>query len=275
MELRSGVIAAAGSAARMWPASKVFPKELFPLGRLPVIAHVISEMLDAGIDDITIVVRNDNLRPIEALLDPRIPPPDGVQDDEIVRQFEQMIRKAAFRFVKQDGPYGNGTPLLNGVRAAQRTPCLYAFADDIVLGENASAGLVNTFQQKGHVVLAVQEVPQEDTGKFGILECMRRDGVDYVTRFVEKPGAGETTSRLASLGRYVITEDVVRILEATPLGRGGELWLSDAFLRMLQEGLPISAFQLTAGTWYTVGNPDGFAHAVLATARHDSGGLRG
>ena len=129
----------------MWPASKVFPKELFPLGRLPILAHVIGEMLDAGILDITIVVRNDNSRAIEALLDARIAPPSSVQQDPVVRRFEHMIRAARFTLVEQNGPYGNGTPFLNGAMTDETLrPCVFAFADDVVLGENVSRGLIES-----------------------------------------------------------------------------------------------------------------------------------
>jgi UTP--glucose-1-phosphate uridylyltransferase len=253
----------------MWPASKVFPKELFPIGRFPVIAHVIWEMLEAGIDDITIIVRNDNVGAIEALLDPRTPPPDSVLNDDVVRQFEHMIRKVKFTFVQQNGPYGNGTPLLNGVRSAGEELCLFAFADDIILGENVSAGLIRTFQRTGHAVLAAQPVAEDEVRKFGVLECVQRDGIDYVARFLEKPKPRETASRLASLGRYLITKDVVRALEATPVGRDGELWLSDAFVSMLESGFSIVAFPLTDGKWYTVGTPEGLASAVQAAANVD------
>ena len=262
----------------MWPASKVFPKELFPLGRLPALGHVISELVDAGIEEIVIVVRKDGRETIEAFLDHRIAAPDSVQGDGIVRRFEQMIRTATFTIVEQDGPYGNGTPLLNGVRLVGPHPCIYAFADDVVFGENASIGLIDTFQRTGRPVVAAQPVPEKDTPKFGILECTQTDAVQYVTRFVEKPRIGETTSTLASLGRYLITHDVVEILQDTPPGRGNELWLADAYVRMIERHLPLAAFQLTTGKWFTVGNPDGFRDAVLAAMEAEADrtmGVRG
>jgi UTP--glucose-1-phosphate uridylyltransferase len=264
LAVKKGILAAAGSATRMWPSSKVFPKELFPLGRFPAIAYVIWEMIEAGISDITIVVRKNNINVIESLLDANAPPPASVKNEPIVRRFEEMIRACTFSFVEQSGPYGNGTPLLDGLRGIIDEPCIYAFADDVVFGENASAGLVRMFLRTNHVVLASQVVGAEDTRKFGILECAPNEPVQYVKRFVEKPSHYDTASRLASFGRYLITPDVIHTLRTLQPGQNGEIWLSDAFIQLLRKSIPVVTFQLTSGRWYTVGDMDGFAEAVRA-----------
>jgi UTP--glucose-1-phosphate uridylyltransferase len=266
----TGVIAAAGAASRMWPASKVLPKELFPLGRLPVLAYVIFEMVEAGIEHIVVVVRNDGSGSIETFLNPQVEPPQGVGQDALVTQFEQVLRMCRFTVVAQRGPYGNGTPLLNAVELLAGQPCIYAFADDIVFGENVSLKLVDAYQRKGHAVLAAQTVSEEELSKFGVVECAQGQDISYVTRFIEKPQPGTTASRLASLGRYLITADVVDALRSTGVGRGGELWLSDAFVQMLRVGLPLAVAPLTSGQWYTVGTAEGFRRAVAASAEADS-----
>ena len=196
--VHTGIIAAAGSAARMWPASKVFPKELFPLGRIPVLVHVIQEMVAAGIRKIVIVVRPDGSNTIQMMLDRKIPPPDNARGDAVVREFDELLAAASFSFVPQSGRYGNGTPLLDGLPSTDGGPLVYAFADDVVMGENASAGLIRTFERTRHPVLAAQQVPDLDVSKFGILEYTSRDGAKCETRFVEKPTPGQTTSRFAS-----------------------------------------------------------------------------
>ena len=265
--VRTAVIAAAGSASRMWPASKVVPKEMFPIGRLPVIAHLVWEMVEAGIAHIVIVIRKDSVRALEAVFDAAIAPPANVAADPLVRRFERIIRKPRLTFVEQSGPYGNGTPLLNGFDASEGGPCIYAFADDVVLGENVTAGLLRTHEKTDNVVLAAQRVPKKERGRFGILETRSRGGERLVTRFVEKPRPGETTSALASLGRYLVTQDVVEVLRSTPVGRDRELWLADAFCALLERRTPLSVFTLGKGRWYTVGTPDGYRNAVLAGMR--------
>ena len=264
------MIAAAGSASRMWPASKTIPKELFPLGKVPAIAHVAWEMIDAGIDDIRIVIRKGEPPAIAELLDPhRASPPGSMKEDPVVQRFEQMLAAARFSFIEQEGPYGNGTPLLNGTNGVNE-PVVFAFADDVVFGENAVAGMVQLYERTGHPILAVQEVAPEEVRKFGILDTSTRNGIDIVSRFVEKPAPGETSSRLASLGRYLITPELVNVLRETPTGRGGELWLADAFITLLKRGLELNAFRLTSGEWHTVGTPEGYARAVQAAMQFES-----
>jgi UTP--glucose-1-phosphate uridylyltransferase len=265
--VRTAIIAAAGSASRMWPASKVCPKEMFPLGRLPVIAHLVWEMVAAGISHIVVVTRRDSFRAIESVLDPAVPPPASVARDPVVRRFQRVIRTPRLTFVPQKGPYGNGTPLVDGFSATSGGPCVYAFADDVVFGENATAGLVREHRRTGHVVLAAQRVPRKDAGRFGILETRRRGGEARITRFIEKPAPGETSSTLASLGRYLVTPALVEILRKTPPGKDRELWLADAFRSLLDRGDPLSVYTLSAGRWYTVGNPEGYRDAVVAGTR--------
>jgi UTP--glucose-1-phosphate uridylyltransferase len=254
----------------MWPASKIIPKELFPLGKVPAIAHVVWEMIDAGIDDIRIVIRKGEPPAIAELLDPkRGAPPDSVRSDPVVQRFEQMIAAASFTFIEQEGPYGNGTPLLNGTEGLDE-PCIFAFADDVVFGENPVAGMTMLFERTGNPVLAVQEVAPEEVRKFGILDTVTANGIDVVQRFVEKPGPGQTTSRLASLGRYLVTPELMQVLRATPTGKGGELWLADAFIKLLTAGRPLNAFRLTSGQWHTVGTPEGYVRAAVAAMEFES-----
>jgi UTP--glucose-1-phosphate uridylyltransferase len=237
---------------------------------VPAIAHVVWEMIDAGIDDIRIIIRKGEPPAIAELLDPRRGgPPDSVKNDPVVRRFERMIAAASFTFIEQDGPYGNGTPLLNGTEDLAE-PCVFAFADDVVFGENPVAGMVSLFERTGNPVLAVQEVAPEEVKKFGILDTAAEQGVDVVRRFVEKPGPGETTSRLASLGRYLITPELVDVLRSTPTGKGGELWLADAFIHLLDAGRTLNAFRLTSGEWHTVGTPEGYVRAAVAAMEFES-----
>ena len=262
--ISSAVIAAAGSASRMWPASKVFPKELFPLGRFPSIAYVVAELVEAGIHDIVIIVRDDNAAAVQTLLDPRIAPPESIRDVPAVRRFHEMLEACRFTFIPQSGPYGNGTPLLNGFEAARADACIFAFADDLILGENVSRGLLSTYARTKAPVLSAQTVPESQMSKFGIIDTVQRDGATYVAKFVEKPKPADTASRLASVGRYLVTRDLVDVLSSTKLGRGGELWLSDAFVQLMARGRDIAVYPITTGQWFTVGTPEGYRDSLLA-----------
>jgi len=248
----------------MWPASKVVPKELFPLGRMPAIVHLVSELVHAGIDKIILVVAEKNIPLMTAMFDPAIRPPAKVASDQEVRQFEDLLGKAEFTVECQSEGYGNAMPLIVSKHKVGDEPCVYAFGDDVVFGENMSARLIETYDSLGCPVLAAQEVESARRSSYGIVETVLDDGFQYVTRLVEKPTAGQTDSRLASFGRYLITPELMKLVCSTPPGKGGEIWFVDAVIRMVAEGRPVAVVPLTTGTWYTVGDPASFAAATLA-----------
>lgn len=262
--INRAVIAAAGQATRMWPSSKVFPKELFPLGRIPVIVHLVWELAAAGIENVTIVAAPHNSGLIADLFDPTKTPPEKLLADPIIKRFQESLGRCSISIIEQTGNYGNGTPLRLAIERFGKQPCIYAFGDDIVIGENATRGLISVYEHTGHPVLGVQEVPAERTSSFGILECERCNGFDFVTRILEKPAPGETASTLASFGRYLVTPPVLELLCQTMPGRDGEIWFIDSINAHLRNRGRACAFRPTKGSWYTVGDPKGYAEAVKA-----------
>jgi UTP--glucose-1-phosphate uridylyltransferase len=262
--ITTAVIAAAGQATRMWPASKVIPKELFPLGRITVLAHLVWELVDCGIERIVIVAAAHNRKFVAQLFDPSAPAPPKVAGDPVVRRFEDSLKRATFCVTEQTGTYGNGTPLRDAIAHVGVQPCIYAFGDDIVIGENASRSLLEIYERTGNPVMAAQQVTPERAPSFGILECERRDGIDFVKRLIEKPKPGETTSTLASFGRYVVTPAILERLGETRPGRDGEIWFVDAVNAYMKARGEVCARTLQAGKWYTVGDPQSYADAVVA-----------
>ena len=249
----------------MWPASKSVPKEVFPLGRVPAIVHLVWELQDAGIRRIVIVASQEGLQPLMRLLDPSVRPPEKIADDPLVQRFQQTLATVEFVLLSQTGNYGNGTPLLLASDEVNGSPCIYAFGDDIVFDENVSKGLLDTYSRTGCPVLASQNVDPERTSQFGIIESVEKDHIQYVTRLIEKPSAGVTTSTLAAFGRYLVTPDLIDLLRRhTPPGRDNEVWFVDSVIRRILEGSPVCAFTLTKGKWYTVGDPTSYAQAVAA-----------
>src|ERR1051326_489740 len=266
-KIKTAVIAAAGQATRMWPASKVCPKELFPLGKIPVIVHLVWELMDAGIEHIVIVAAPHNSEFMSKLFDAKNPAPAKLADDPLGERFEETLKRCRISIIEQRGNYGNGTPLRLAMERFGKQPCIYAFGDDIVIGENATAGLKAIYERTGYPVMGAQEVTPERKSLFGILECEKRDGVDLITRVLEKPKLHETPSNLASFGRYVVTPAVIDLLGQTRPGKDGEIWLVDAVIAHLQKGGRGCASRLERGVWYTVGDPKGYAEAVQAATR--------
>jgi len=269
-KVTTAVIAAAGHATRMWPASKAVPKELFPLGRIPVMAHLLLEFLDAGIRRVILVVGKQTLPTIEILLDTSVSPPAKIADDPLVQRYQAMLTGMEFTVLEQTGNYGNGTPLIMAADVVGPEPCVYAFGDDVVLGENASQGLIDVFERTGCPVLAAQEVESSRRSQFGILETCEQGGLRYVSRLLEKPMPSETTSNLAAFGRYLVTPELMETLRAITPGRDNEVWFTDSVIRRLHNGGPVCAFLLTAGKWYTVGDPSSYASAVRAATDEES-----
>src|SRR5271167_2314509 len=217
--VNTAVIAAAGHATRMWPASKAIPKELFPLGRVPTIVHLLWELFDAGIRHVILVVSTAALPLMEKLLDPTILPPQKVADDPLVQRYQALLAETEFTIIEQSGNYGNGTPLLLAAKRVGNRPCIYAFGDDVVFGENVSRGLIVTYDKVHCPVLATQEIDPSKKSQFGILECQTERGVERVIRLLEKPGLDQTSSNLASLGRYLVTPELLAGLGTVAPGR--------------------------------------------------------
>ena len=248
----------------MWPASKAVPQELFPLGRVPAIVHLVWEFLDVGVQRIVIVVAKESADLMRNLFDPSIAAPAKVAQDPPVKRFAQSLAEAEFVFINQSGNYGNGTPLRLAADQVGTAPCIYAFGDDVVFGENVSQGLVRIFEQTQCPVLAAQPVEPSRKSQFGIIECGERDGIQYVTRLIEKPTQHETDSNLAAFGRYLVTPDLIANLRESRTGRDNEIWFVDSVIKRISDGGSVCAFPLTKGKWYTVGDPASYAQAVAA-----------
>jgi UTP--glucose-1-phosphate uridylyltransferase len=264
-KVTTAVIAAAGQGTRMWPASKVFPKELFPLGKIPVIVHLIWEFLDAGIEKIVIVAGEHNREYIAALLDPGNPPPAKLERDPIVQRFQRTLQQS-IELIEQpaDANYGNGTPLHLAARKFGMQPYVYAFGDDIIIGENATRSLLAIYECTGCPVMGAQEVAPARKSSFGILECKPENGIPYITRLLEKPRPEETPSNLATFGRYLVTTSVLEMLGRARPGKDGEIWFIDAVMAHMEAGGRACASTLQSGVWYTVGDPKSYADAVEA-----------
>jgi UTP--glucose-1-phosphate uridylyltransferase len=268
-QVNTAVVAAAGQATRMWPASKVVPKELFPLGKMPVIAHLVSEFVDAGIRRIILVVSKTSLDLMEALFDASMAPPSKLANDPVIRRFQRILAHAEIKIIPQSGNYGNATPLIQASDLVGDVPCIYAFGDDVIFGENATQGLIDIFDRTGCPVLGVQHVPMSKQGQFGIVECRSENGIQYVTRLLEKPRPNETTSNLAAYGRYLVTSELMQALRGISPGKDSEVWFVDAVIRRLQQGKPVCAVPLSTGRWYTVGDPVSYAEAVAAASAQE------
>lgn len=255
-KIKKLVIPVAGYGTRFLPATKAQPKEMLPIVDKPVLQYIVENAVAAGIEDI-ILVTNFNKRAVEDHFD-RLPELENwlskqgkVKDLEQVKNIAEL---ANFIYIRQKGPYGNGTPILNAKHVIGNEPFAVIFGDDLIMGEVPHfKQLMNVFEEYNAPVLTAYEVDDEGTKSYGILDAkLIKNNIYEVNYIVEKPGPAKAPSRLASISGYILTPDIFEELEQTPIGKNGELWLVDALTR-LKEKRPIYACKVQ-GTYYDMGS---------------------
>ena len=274
MRVKKAVIAVAGYGTRFLPATKAVPKELLPIVDKPIIQYLVEEAVASGIEEIILVTRAgssgieghfDSSRDLEVhLLE---------QKSQHYLDVVQAIPKLAdFAFVRQARhfPYGNGTPLLAARAFINRDePFVYMFGDDLVLSETPCVRqLINLYEKHDPAaVIAFQEIPPSEAYRYGIAKL--KDGTDprEMELIVEKPPVAEAPSNLAQIGRFVLSPEVIDILEGIDVGSGNELYLTDA-IAVLCHTKRVLVHPIE-GQWYTTGDPLRFLQANVAYALKD------
>jgi len=268
MKVETGVIAAAGSGTRMLPVTIGYPKELLPIINVPAIHLIIDEYIRSGIRKI-IVVTGSNAEPLHRQYDSSQFPPRGTY--EPLDQFVDKLAGTEIIFLPQEGPYGNGTPLLV---ASELIPegegFIYSFGDDIIKSASPfTRQMIDKHDRTGALQLGVQEVSWEDVSRYGIVQ-LKEGSDDYaVDDLIEKPSRDEARSNLAIFGRYLLSGEIIRILKETPLGKANELWLTDALREYLRQGGQIEAESVRDGQWLTIGDPINYLKTVIEYAMSD------
>ena len=261
-KVKRAVITAAGLGTRFLPATKNLPKEMLPIVDTPIIHYIAAECVEAGIEDIIVVIRPGN----EAVMNYFTP---SKQLETFLREagkekhletYYEVADRANFIFVhqKQNLPYGNGSPILTVKNLIEDDPFVVCFGDDLVLnpgGFGAVKQVVDEYvtHEDAFGVMAVTKVPHKDVVRYGIVET--EDGSDggKVKRIVEKPGVNDTVSDLAEFGRMVLSPQIFEYLRADNTGKDGELWLVDAIEQLLKKG-PVYVKNIQ-GEFLTTGDP--------------------
>ena len=239
MEVRKVVIPAAGLGTRFLPATKAVPKELFPLVDRPLIHEVVSEAVASGISDLILVTARgksavEDYFDIDSGLESFLEARGNTQLLERVRDASRMIQVAS---VRQKEPLGLGHAVLCARDFVGLEPFGVILPDDLIDASTPClAQLLSVFSRTGKSVVALQEVPEDQTHMYGIIEGTQTEpGVYRVDSFVEKPPSGTAPSNLAVIGRYVLVPDIFPILESQDRGVGGEIQLTDALNSLARE----------------------------------------
>jgi UTP--glucose-1-phosphate uridylyltransferase len=256
-----GVITIAGYGTRFLPASKVIPKEMFPIAGIPLIQYHVESLVAAGINEIIVVVRAGS----EVVQRHFAPAPDlechleGVRKAALLEQVQRVSRMADIVFVRQPEtlPYGNASPAL-AVRPwlTLGEPFYYMFGDDIIIADvPAPQQMLDAFNEcQPAVVLGTQRVSYEETHLYGCVK-LRPGSKNEIERIVEKPAPGTAPSNQVQIGHFIFTPELFDVLQGSDSerGKGGELWLADAVGRLAARASV--TVQPIEGLWMAAGDP--------------------
>ncbi len=278
-KIRKAVFPAAGLGTRFLPATKAQPKEMLPLVDKPIIQYVVEEAHASGIDLMIIVTGRgkaaiedhfDVSYELEKILEER----GKVELVSLVRQITDMIQVC---YVRQKEALGLGHAILMARDLVGREPFAVLLGDDIIDSPAPCLRqMLDVYEQHGQPVLAISEVAGPAISSYGVIagaEVAGSEGRLYdVSDLVEKPPAERAPSRLAIIGRYILTPDIFDELERTPPGAGGEIQLTDALRGLLARGKKIHGYRFT-GRRHDAGDKLGFLIATVefALQREDLG----
>jgi UTP--glucose-1-phosphate uridylyltransferase len=272
--IRKVIIPVAGFGTRFLPATKAMPKEMLPVIDKPAVQYVVEEAVASGIEDV-IIVTSHAKRPLEDHFDDNRELEDWLRRTGKLRALEEVKRigkLANFVYIRQKGPYGNATPILNCKHLIGNEPFAVLYGDEVFTGKIPRLRqLIDTFERYNDPVLGVIPVDAEGTKKYGIIDPKETvdKNVYELKGMVEKPGPEKAPSRLASIGAYILTPDIFKEIEIMKPGHGGELVLLEAILK-LSKHRPIYARKLE-GEYHDIGSKIGWlrANVMLALERED------
>jgi UTP--glucose-1-phosphate uridylyltransferase len=278
------VLAAAGFGTLFLPQTKAMPKEMLPLVDKPVIQYVVEGLVEAGITDI-IIVGSGNKRAIEDHFD--LPAEELVANLEAgdsdkrryIDELKTISGLANFIYVRQKGPYGTGTPLLNAAPIIGNEPFIYTYPDDLTFAEpNTFRQLMDIYEELDASVMSCFQISEDfEYDRYGLAvgEEMR-PGLVRMTGVSEKPGYATAPSNLANSGTYLFTSDIFEYLRRgmNTLPAGEELLITArAIDPMLRAGVPMYGYRVQNAHRYDVGTPVEYLKTLFSFAlRHEEVG---
>lgn len=274
--IRKAVIPAAGFGTRFLPQTKAMPKEMLPIVDKPVIQIVVEELVEVGITDI-VIVTGYHKRTIEDHFDS--PSRElvenlhlgGEKKRHLLEEVERISDLANFVYVRQKGPYGNGTPLLNVRHLIGDEPFIYTWSDDFIVSEPSRfKQLLDTYEEHGCSVLASMRAKSEDDyTRYGFAGGKElADGLIEADTLVEKPGKDAAPSDLATVSGFIMMPEIFQYLDQAManMGEGSELYYNDALKLMLQDGHRVLAQEIKGGKYYDTGNKLEYLKTVVEFA---------
>lgn len=269
--IKKAVFPVAGLGTRFLPATKAIPKEMLPIIDRPLIQYAVDEAREAGIEQLifvtgrgktAIVEHFDTAYELEATM---------VERDKSLGVLEPTrIQPGNLVTVRQQVPLGLGHAIWCARAIVGDEPFAIFLPDELMIGSpGCMKQMVDAYNQVGGNLISVLEVPEEEVSSYGVIAPGKRPegfggALTEVLGLVEKPKREEAPSNLILSGRYILQPEVMRVLENTGKGAGGEVQLTDAMSQMIGRQ-PFHAVTF-AGKRYDCGNKTGFVEATLAVA---------
>jgi len=267
MKIRKCLFPAAGYGTRFLPATKATPKEMLPVLTKPLIQYGVEEAVEAGLNTMAIVTGRGK-RAIEDHFDISYELEHqikGTSKEHLLWEIRSLITKCTFSYTRQVEMKGLGHAILTGETLIGNEPFAVILADDLCTNENDGVlkQMIKVYEKYQCSVVAIEEVPMEETHKYGVIAGNLVDNTDdtyRVTDMVEKPDPKDAPTNMAIIGRYILTPDIFDILRETRPGKNGEIQITDALLEQAKKGKVI-AYKFK-GKRFDCGSVDGFVEAT-------------
>ena len=257
----------AGYGTRFLPATKSMPKEMLPVVNKPLVQYGVEESIEAGLTEVGFVTGRGK-RAIADHFDVNYELENeiaGSSKEQYLESIRDVMDRGQFSLTRQTSMKGLGDAILNGRRLMGDEPFGVVLSDDLCLTEPGQDGvlaqMVDLYKQFRCSIVAIQEVPEDQISKFGVIAGDKiKDNIYQVNDMVEKPAIEDAPSNLAIIGRYILTPDIFDLIKDTPPGKNGEVQLTDALLTQAKKGCVI-AYKFK-GRRFDCGSVEGFVEAT-------------
>ncbi|MEP1930352.1 MAG: UTP--glucose-1-phosphate uridylyltransferase GalU [Roseibium sp.] len=271
--IRKAVLPVAGLGTRFLPATKAVPKEMLTIVDRPIIQYVVDEARAAGIEHI-VFVTGRNKQVIEDHFDMAYELEDTLKARNKVEALELLDQHrpvpGSTSFTRQQAPLGLGHAIWCARDIIGDEPFAILLPDMIIKSDvGCLKQMVDLYDQTGGNVIAVEEVPADQTQNYGIVELADRinDNSSWISNMVEKPAPADAPSKLMITGRYILQPEIFDLLSKQDSGAGGEIQLTDSMLSLMKDQ-PFSSIKFE-GTSYDCGSKAGFLSANIAFGLDD------
>lgn len=268
VNIKKAIIPAAGWGTRLLPASKAIPKEMLPIVDKPGIQYIVEEAVASGLEEVVLITAKgkgciedhfDICQELEEVLRRK-------GREELLTRMKEVSRLVNIISVRQKVPLGTGDAVLCASQIAEGEHVAVLFPDDLIDAETpVTRQLMEICSQYHGGVIAIREVPEEDTCLYGIIEGEKIEDKLYLIRnIVEKPPPGTSPSNLAVIGRYILPPEIFPVLKQLPPSSDGEIQLAEGLVE-LSHRQKLYGYQFS-GTRYDIGDKLGFVRATIGYA---------